>query len=37
MRKRTWARLVPIVAVLALAATGCGDSEAAAVAAATGR
>jgi putative tricarboxylic transport membrane protein len=26
MRKRTWARLVPIVAALALAATGCGDS-----------
>src|SRR5215207_11133827 len=26
MRKRTWARLVPIAAVLALTATGCGDS-----------
>jgi putative tricarboxylic transport membrane protein len=26
MRKRTWARLVPIVAALALAATGCGES-----------
>jgi putative tricarboxylic transport membrane protein len=26
MRKRTWVRLVPIVAALALAATGCGDS-----------
>ncbi len=26
MRKRTWARLVPIVAALALAATGCGSS-----------
>jgi putative tricarboxylic transport membrane protein len=26
MRKRTWARLVPIVAVLALAATACGES-----------
>jgi putative tricarboxylic transport membrane protein len=27
MRKRTWARLVPIVAVLALASTGCGESS----------
>ena len=26
MKKRTWARLVPIVAALALAATGCGES-----------
>ena len=26
MRKRTWVRLVPIVAALALAATGCGGS-----------
>ena len=26
MRKRTWARLVPIVAALALVATGCGES-----------
>jgi putative tricarboxylic transport membrane protein len=26
MRKRTWARLVPFVAALALAAAGCGDS-----------
>jgi putative tricarboxylic transport membrane protein len=26
MRKRTWARLVPIAAALALAATGCGES-----------
>src|SRR5215213_2806118 len=27
MRKRTWVRLVPIAAALALAATGCGDSR----------
>jgi putative tricarboxylic transport membrane protein len=27
MRKRTWARLVPAVAVLALAAAGCGESS----------
>src|SRR5215217_7146703 len=27
MRKRTWVRLVPVVAALALAATGCGDSR----------
>ena len=26
MRKRTWVRLVPIAAAMALAATGCGDS-----------
>src|SRR5215212_4109182 len=26
MRKRTWVRLGPVVAALALAATGCGDS-----------
>jgi putative tricarboxylic transport membrane protein len=26
MRKRTWVRLVPVVAALALAATGCGGS-----------